>query len=88
MNKLNATWGDLAEHISKMSAEERQMPVLIWGEDRPLCKEVAICIESEDMCYDPEYPEDGCSLRSNYGGDQDDEIKVALEAGRTYLCGD
>ena len=38
MNKMNATWNDLYEHIAKMSEEERKMPVLIWGEERPLCK--------------------------------------------------
>lgn len=56
MVKLNATWDDLYEHIAKMSEEERKMPVLIWGEDRPLCKEVGICIDNEDMCYDLEFP--------------------------------
>lgn len=57
MNKMNATWNDLYEHTAKMSEEERKMPVLIWGEERPLCK-------------------------------VEDELEVALEAGRTYLFGD
>ena len=88
MNKMNATWNDLYEHIAKLSEEERKMPVLIWGEEMPLCKEVSIRIENEDMCYDPECPDEGCCLRSNYGGDSEDELKVALEAGRTYLYGE
>lgn len=88
MNKMNATWNDLYEHIVKMSEEERKMPVLIWGEERPLCKEVSIRIDNEDMCYDPEWSEEGCFLRSDYGGDVEDELEVALEAGRTYLFGD
>lgn len=88
MYKNKATWNDLAQHISKMSEEERNLPVLIWGEEEPLCKEVTICIDNEDMCYDPETPDDGCFLRSDYGGDDEDEICVALGAGKTYLFKD
>ena len=49
---------------------------------------MSICIDNEDMCYDPEWSEEGCFLRSDYGGDVEDELEVALEAGRTYLFGD
>lgn len=88
MYKKNATWNDLVEHIGKMSEEEKRLPVLIWGEEKPLCSEVVICIDNEDMCYDPENQDDGCFLRSNYGGDSEDEICVALVAGKTYLFTD
>lgn len=88
MYKKNATWNDLVEHINKMSEEERKLPVLVWGEETPLCKEVGICIDNEDMCYDPEAQDEDCFLRSDYEGDPEDEIFVALEAGKTYLYAD
>lgn len=85
MNKQNATWNDLANHISKMTTEERLLPVLVWGEEKPLCRDVSICIDNEDMCYDHDCPEDGCFPRSEYCGDIEDDLVMALEAGKTYL---
>lgn len=82
MNKIKLTWQDLYDHIATMSEQERNRPVLIWGEETPLSDDVALCCEAEDMVYDPE--DIVCVLRSEYDCEGDPE--VVLPAGTTYLC--
>lgn len=83
MYKSKITWNDLYDHISTMSEEERKQPVLVWGEEEPLSNEVSICVDAEDMVFDPEYPSSGAILRSEF--DNDYEPELALKAGTTYL---
>lgn len=82
MNKIKPTWKDLYDHIATMSEQEKNQPVLIWGEETPLSDNVSLCCESEDMVYDPEDPDPVCGLRSEYDCEGDPEI--ALPAGTTY----
>lgn len=83
MERKILTWNDLANKINQMTLEERAEKVKVWGDGRSLCDDVCLTKESEDMCYDEDYPEDGCELMSNF--DENSSIKVALEAGKYYL---
>lgn len=83
MNKRNLTWQDLYNHIATMSEEERNSRVLIWGEECSLSNDVALCIEPEDLVYDPEDIDHVAVSRSEYDGEGEPE--VALDAGITYL---
>lgn len=82
MERKILTWEDLANKISQMSPEERKESVKVWGEERPLCDDVCLTKDSEDMCYEDGYP-DECDARSNF--DKDCNIVVALEADKYYL---
>ena len=86
MERKVLTWEDLAEKISQMSTEERKESVKVWADECNLCGDVCLTKESEDMCYDEDYPSDGCELRSEF--EQDANIGVALEAGKYYLYAD
>lgn len=82
----NPTWNDLLLHIQNMSEEERNSPVVFWGEDIRIGTDISICVDNEDNVYDPEEPYDGCCLRSDYDGECDeDDLVTILEAGKTYL---
>ena len=83
MEREILTWEDLANKINQMTPEERNERVKVWGDERNLCDDVCLTKESEDMCYDEDYPEDGCGLMSNF--EENSSIKVALEAGKYYL---
>ena len=54
------TWEELANKINQMSPEERKESVKVWGDERPLCDDVCLTKEDEDLCYDEDWPEDGC----------------------------
>ena len=86
MERKLLTWEDLAEKMSQMSTEERKESVKVWADECNLCGDVCLTKESEDMCYDEDYPSDGCELRSEF--DKDRNICVALEAGKYYLYAD
>lgn len=62
MERKILTWNDLANKINQMTLEERAEKVKVWGDGRSLCDDVCLTKESEDMCYDEDYPEDGCEL--------------------------
>ena len=83
MERKILTWEELANKINQMSPLERKESVKVWAEECNLCNDVCLTKESEDMCYDEDYPEDGCELMSNF--DENSSIKVALEAGKYYL---
>ena len=83
MERKILTWEDLANKINQMSPLERKESVKVWAEECNLCNDVCLTIESEDMCYDEDYPGDGCDVRSNF--EENSSIKVALEAGKYYL---
>ena len=83
MERKVLTWERLAEKISEMSPEERKESVKVWGEERPLCDDVCLTKEDEDLCYDENWPEDGCYVRSEF--DKDSNISIALEAGKYCL---
>ena len=83
MKRKILTWEDLANKINQMTPEERNERVKVWGEERNFCDDVCLTKESEDMCYDEDYPGDGCDVRSNF--EENSSIKVALEAGKYYL---
>ena len=83
MERKILTWEELANKINQMTPEERKESVKVWGDERNLCDDVCLTKESEDMCYDEDYPEDGCELMSNF--EENSSIKVALEAGKYYL---
>lgn len=83
MERKILTWGDLANNISQMSPSERNERVKVWGEESPLCDDVILTKENEDICYDEDCPSDGCNVRSNF--DEDSHLRVALEAGIYYL---
>ena len=83
MERKILTWEDLANKINQMSPLERKESVKVWAEECNLCNDVCLTKESEDMCYDEDYPGDGCDVRSNFK--ENSSIKVALEAGKYYL---
>ncbi|MGL5229125.1 MAG: hypothetical protein ACRC77_13175 [Bacteroidales bacterium] len=83
MIKNKITWNDLYNHIATMSEEERAQPVLVWGDEEPISNEVALCIDDEDMVFDPEGIDSCAMLRSDF--DEDYEPELALKAGTTYL---
>ena len=83
MERKILTWEDLANKINQMTPEERNESVKVWAEECNLCDDVCLTKESEDMCYDEDYPGDGCDVRSNF--EENSSIKVALEAGKYYL---
>ena len=83
MERKILTWEELANKINQMSPLERKESVKVWAEECNLCNDVCLTKESEDMCYDEEYPGDGCDVRSNFNEGCD--IAVALEAGKYYL---
>lgn len=83
MERKILTWEELANKINQMSPLERKENVKVWAEECNLCNDVCLTKESEDMCYDEDYPGDGCDVRSNF--EENSSIKVALEAGKYYL---
>ena len=83
MERKILTWEELANKINQMSPLERKESVKVWAEECNLCDDVCLTKESEDMCYDEDYPGDGCDVRSNF--EENSSIKVALEAGKYYL---
>ena len=83
MKRKILTWEDLANKINQMTPEERNERVKVWGEERDFCDDVCLTKESEDMCYDEDYPGDGCDVRSNF--DKGTNLAVSLEAGKYYL---
>ena len=83
MERKILTWEELANKINQMSPLERKESVKVWAEECNLCNNVCLTKESEDMCYDEDYPGDGCDVRSNF--EENSSIKVALEAGKYYL---
>ena len=83
MERKILTWEDLANKINQMSPLERKESVKVWADECNLCDDVCLTKESEDMCYDEDYPGDGCDVRSNF--EENNSIKVALEAGKYYL---
>lgn len=83
MERKVLTWEDLANKISQMSPEERKETVKVWQEDCPLCDDVCLSKEIEDLCYNEDYPAEGCGLRSDF--EDDDNISVALKSGTYYL---
>ena len=83
MERKILTWEELANKINQMSPLERKESVKVWAEECNLCNDVCLTKESEDMCYDEDYPGDGCDVRSNF--EENSSIKVALEAGKYYL---
>lgn len=83
MERKSLTWKELADRINKMSDGQKNELVRVWGEDRPLSDGVWLDVENEDMCYDPDCPEDGCEVRSNW--EERDQLIVALPAGKYYL---
>ena len=86
MERKILTWEELANKINQMSPEERKESVKVWGDERIFCDGVFLTKENEDMCYDEEYPEDGCEVRSNFT--KDCNLGVALKAGKYYLYAD
>lgn len=85
MERKPLTWKELADEINKMSDEQKNEVVKVWGEDRALSTDVRLDIENEDMCYDPEYRDDGCSLLSNWDEEAREGLIVALPAGKYFL---
>ena len=83
MERKILTWEELANKINQMSPLERKESVKVWAEECNLCDDVCLTKESEDMCYDEDYPGDGCNVRSNF--EENSSIKVALPAGKYYL---
>ena len=83
MERKILTWEELANKINQMSPLERKESVKVWGDGLNLCDDVCLTKESEDMCYDEDYPEDGCEVRSSF--DEGCDIVVALEAGKYCL---
>lgn len=83
MERKVLTWEDLANKISQMTPSEKKETVKVWGDERALCKDVFLTKNDEDMCYDEDYPAEGCDLRSNF--DEGDNIEVALKSGTYYL---
>lgn len=83
MERKILTWEELANKINQMSPSERKERVKVWPEGYSLRDDVCLTKESEDMCYDEDYPEDGCDLISNF--EENSSIKVALPAGKYYL---
>ena len=83
MERKVLTWEDLANKISQMTPEEKKETVKVWQEDCSLCDDVCLTKEEEDLCYNEDYPSEGCSLRSDF--DEDDNISVALKSGTYYL---
>ena len=83
MERKILTWEDLANKINQMSPLERKESVKVWAEECNLCNDVCLTKESEDMCYDEDYPGDGCDVRSNF--DKGTNLAVSLEAGKYYL---
>ena len=83
MERKILTWEELANKINQMSPLERKESVKVWAEECNLCNDVCLTKESEDMCYDEDYPGDGCDVRSNF--EENSSIKVAIEAGKYYL---
>ncbi len=83
MERKILTWEDLANKINQMPPLERKESVKVWADECNLCDDVCLTKESEDMCYDEDYPGDGCDVRSNF--EENSSIKVALEAGKYYL---
>ena len=77
------TWEELANKINQMSPEERKESVKVWGDERNFCDDVFLTKESDDMCYDEQYPGCGCDVRSNFT--KDCNLVVALEADKYYL---
>ena len=83
MERKILTWEELANKINQMSPLERKESVKVWVDECNLCDDVCLTKESEDMCYDEDYPGDGCDVRSNF--EENSSIKVALPAGKYYL---
>lgn len=83
MERKVLTWEDLANKISQMTPSERKENVKVWADECSLCEDVCLTKESEDMCYNEDYPAEGCSLKSDF--DEGDNIKLALKAGTFYL---
>lgn len=83
MERKILTWEDLADKINQMSPEELKESVKVWADECNLCDDVCLTKESEDMCYDDDYPEDGCEVRSEF--EEGRNLGVALEAGKYYL---
>jgi len=83
MERKVLTWDDLASKISQMSPSERNEEVKVWGDERNFCDDVCLTKDSEDICYDEDYPGEGCEARSNF--DKGTNLVVALKAGVYYL---
>ena len=86
MARKGLTWEELANKINQMTTEERNEKVKVWAEHQAFSEKAVLTKEEEDMCYDIEYPEDGCYPRSSF--DDGTELGVALKANTYYLDAD
>lgn len=85
MFKKDVTWEDLAAHINKMTDEERKKPVKIQREEQPICNDVCIVVNDDDVCYDPDDPYREYFLRGQYAGDAGDKLRIVVAKGESYL---
>ena len=83
MKRKALTWKDLADKINQMTEEEKGETVKVGGSELPLCDNVALDKENEDLCYDADEACGECDPRSWW--DERTNLGVALKANTYYL---
>jgi len=82
------TWEELANEINDMPIEERskKIKVVAGGDYSVTDREVAFCkIGKEALCYDKNIPFIMCEPKSEFDGDKEADVKVAIESGEYCL---
>lgn len=78
------TWKKLKERIEKMSEEEQNQSVKVWGDDTTLCKEVTFDVAEENLYWHDDF-DYYCCLESELDSYTPEECTLVAEKGTHYL---
>lgn len=77
------TWAMLKERIEQMSEYEQQQPVMAWGDEMPLKKEIILCKTDEDMYFNDDF--DCCYPESELDDYAPEDCELVTKKGTYYL---
>jgi hypothetical protein len=78
---------ELKEFINGLSPEQLEQDVKFYPDGAVEHIKTAEVLK-EELVYDPEYPEEGCCLRSEWESETDIEFAIGLPIGTIMLYGE